>query len=283
MAKPSHELTPSYSSLHLFGYTMRRHRRNEEWSLAKLSDLVSYDRTHLYRIEIGERRPPQDLAASLDIVFDTDKQFTLLWELVNKETFPNRYRRYMDYESRATVLQTYMAQSVDGLLQTEEYARAQLRAGNPHASEDELEEKVQARMGRKRLLTADPPSHLWGILDEAVIRRPVGGEAVMRRQLGHLAEFADSPTVKLQVLPFSHGEHALMGGSLTILRLKDHYSWVAYKEGNDFGQLFENQDEVTQFQLSYDLLRAYALPPKESAAFLRAAMEDSTLWEPPGI
>jgi hypothetical protein len=161
---------------------------------------------------------------------------------------------------------------VPGLLQTEEYARAVLSVGLTLSSDAQLEERLTARMGRQeRIGSADRPD-LWVVLDEAVLRRPVGGHAVMRQQMERLLAAAAEPHITVQVLPFDQGEHDAMGGSLTILMLPDG-SEVAYTEGAHYGQLIEEPSEVGRFTLTYDRLRAAALPPLMSLDMIRSVME----------
>lgn len=163
---------------------------------------------------------------------------------------------------------------VPGLLQTEDYARAVLSLDALLSGEEQLEERVTARLGRQQRLASPDRPELWVILDEAVLRRPVGGETVMRAQLAQLLKAAEQRHITVQVLPFDHGEHAEMGGSLTVLTLPDGAE-VAYKEGADFGQLFEEPSHVKRLAVTYDRLRAVSLPPFMSLDMIRSVMEDN--------
>jgi hypothetical protein len=191
---------------------------------------------------------------------------------VYREAFPDWSRKFMAYSERAVAIGEYAAHVVPGLLQTEEYARAVLSVGLTLSSDAQLEERLTARMGRQeRIGSADRPD-LWVVLDEAVLRRPVGGHAVMRQQMERLLAAAAEPHITVQVLPFDQGEHDAMGGSLTILMLPDG-SEVAYTEGAHYGQLIEEPSEVGRFTLTYDRLRAAALPPLMSLDMIRSVME----------
>lgn len=195
-----------------------------------------------------------------------------LWPYVYREAFPDWSRAFMAYSERAVSIRQYSAHLVPGLLQTEDYARAVLSVGRSLQGEEHLEERVAARLGRQGRLTAADRPELWVVLDEAVLRRPVGGWAVMRAQLARLLDAASDRHITVQVLPFEQGEHDVMGGSLTILDLPDG-SQVAYTEGAHYGQLVEDPDEVKRFSLFYDRLRAAALPPLMSLDMIRSAME----------
>ncbi|MBA8946174.1 DUF5753 domain-containing protein [Streptomyces calvus] len=161
-----------------------------------------------------------------------------------------------------------------GLLQTEEYARAVLSVGVTLSSELQLEERLSARMGRQTRLASDDRPVLRVVLDEAVLRRPVGGPAVMRAQLKRLLDAASERHITVQGLPFDQGEHDVMGGSLTILTLPDG-SDVAYTEGAHYGQLIEETDEVRTFALAYHQLTAAALPPLMSLEMIGSVMEEN--------
>jgi Domain of unknown function (DUF5753) len=131
-----------------------------------------------------------------------------------------------------------------------------------------------ARMIRQSTLQeADPAPDVAFILDEAVIRRVYGGPEVMRAQLARLVNMTLTPTTVVQILPFAHGGHALAGGSLALMTLDDG-SQVAYEEAISTGTLIDDTDAVSGYRRAYDLLRACALSPKESAAFIRSVMEE---------
>ncbi|MFJ9615736.1 helix-turn-helix domain-containing protein [Streptomyces noursei] len=266
------ELTPDRSARHLFGAKMRAYRERGAISLEGLSDVVKISRSHLSRIETAEAMPPPSLPAMLDAAFGTDGIFEELYRLASKEIHPDQYKRRMELEARARLIEEYAGQFVPGLVQTEEYIRASFAAGHPKATRDEIEELVTARMSRQALLVADSPPDLSFILDEAALRRGFGGPVVMRAQLASLAELALTPTTLVQVLPFAAGGHALSGGTLTLMTL-DQGARVAYEESIWTGTLIENMDGVTKRQRAYDRVRACALSPHDSAAFIRSVME----------
>lgn len=267
------ELTPDRSARHLFGAKMRALREQADMSLEGLSTVVNISRSHLSRIETAEAMPPPSLPSTLDVAFGTDGIFAELYLLASKEVHPDQFRRRMELEARAHLVEEYAGQIVPGLVQTEDYARAQFVLSNPKASVDEVEELVTARMGRQALLWADPPPDLSLILDEAVLRRAFGGATVMRAQLRRLVELTLTPASVVQVLPFSHGGHALVGGTLSLMSL-DKGMRVAYEEAITTGTLLEDVRSVADRQRAYDLLRACALSPDRSAAFIRSVMEE---------
>ncbi|SCK56373.1 Helix-turn-helix domain-containing protein [Streptomyces sp. WMMB 714] len=273
MAARPRELTPDRSARHLFGAKMRAHRERADTSLEGLSDIVNVSRSHLARIETAEAMPPPSLPARLDAAFGTDGIFEELYRLASREIHPDQFRRQMELEARARLIEEYSPQIVPGVVQTEDYARAQFVVSSPKAAADAIEELVTARMSRQALLKADPPPDLSLILDEAVLRRGFGGPAVMRAQLARLAELALTPTTVVQVLPFDRGGHALVGGTLRLMTLENG-ARVAYEESISTGTLLEDIGVVAERQRAYDLLRACALSPGDSAALIRSALEE---------
>lgn len=266
------ELHPGRSARDLFGAEMRRLRQSAGMTLEALAAVVSYSKSALARFETAEAMVPPDLPSTLDAAFGTDGFFEKLYALARREVHPDRYRRVMELEERARVIGTYAGHYVPGLLQTEAYAEAVFREFNPLATDRRIQELVAARMGRKELLRAVPAPRYSAILDEAVIRRPIGGPAVMRAQLAALLPALHGRSSLVQVLPFSHGGHALMGGSLHLLELDDGTA-VAHEESIASGTLMEDVERVTVRRQAYDVLRAYALSPRQTAVVIREAME----------
>ncbi|MFF2200797.1 Scr1 family TA system antitoxin-like transcriptional regulator [Streptomyces sp. NPDC058145] len=259
----------------LFGARVRRLRTAAGLTQAELGAKTHVVSTRITQIERASgAKPTLELARALDAALGADNLLVELWPYVYREAFPDWSRAFMAHSERAVSVGEYAAHVVPGLLQTEEYARAVLSVGLTLSSEAQLEERLTARLGRQeRLDSVDRPA-LWVVLDEAVLRRPVGGSAVMREQLERLLEAAAEPHITLQVLPFDQGAHDAMGGSLTILVLPDS-SEVAYTEGAHYGQLIEDPAEVSRFALTYDRLRAAALPPLMSLDMIRSVMEGS--------
>ncbi|MEU7381250.1 helix-turn-helix transcriptional regulator [Streptomyces sp. NPDC042207] len=259
----------------LFGARVRRLRTAAGLTQAELGARTHVVSTRITQIERASgAKPTLELARALDAALGADNLLVELWPYVYREAFPDWSRAFMAHSERAVFVGEYAAHVMPGLLQTEEYARAVLSVGLTLSGEAQLEERLTARMGRqKRLDSADRPV-LWVVLDEAVLRRPIGGPAVMRGQLERLLEVATKPQVTVQVLPFDQGEHDVMGGSLTILALPDDTE-IAYTEGAHYGQLVEDPAEVRTYSLSYDRLRAVALPPLMSLGMIRSVMEGS--------
>lgn len=258
----------------LLAHELRRLREQSGKSLAQLSEDTSYDRTYLHRLETGERISQLPVMEALDAAYDTGGLLARLWRLARQDVFKDKYKLFMQYEAKATIMHKY-ALIIPGLLQTEDYARVVLSSAPGPGGGDEIEERVSARIGRRELLHRDPPPSLRVILDESALRRPTTDPKVWHEQLAHIVDAAQSPCITIQVLPFTAGVHDLMGSSLSLLWLRDG-SAVAYLEGSKSGELTEEPEEIAQYRLSYDRLRDLALSPSESVAFVQHVMEGIT-------
>lgn len=266
-------IDPSASMAALFGARVRRLRTAAGLTQAELGERTHVVSTRITQIERASgAKPTLELARALDAALGADDLLVELWPYVYREAFPDWSRKFMALSERAVAVRQYAAHVVPGLLQTEEYARAVLSLDALLEGEEQLEERVSARLGRQDRLSATDRPELWVILDEAVLRRPIGGHAVMRRQLRRLLDAAAERHITVQVLPFDQGGHEAMGGSLTLLTLPDG-SEVAYTEGSDYGQLIEEPINVSRYKVIYDRLRAAALPPLMSLDMIRSAME----------
>ncbi len=258
---------------------LARLREESGKSLGDLADETTYDRAYLHKLEKGDRIGSPDVIKVLDRAYGTGNHLSLLWELATEDAIADKYKRFMALEKEATDRYEYSLSTVPGLLQTEGYAREVLGVA-PSRNEDELEELVAARLARQEWLRRDDRPPFRAILDESVLLRAPRDAKAWDAQLGHLLDAALLPNVTLQVLPLSAGVHGLVGTSLTLLWLADGTS-VGYTEDAFSGQLSEDPDLVRQMRLAYDLLRDEALSPRESAAFIRHLMEDSSRCNPP--
>jgi transcriptional regulator with XRE-family HTH domain len=266
------DLDPYLSVRHFYGSRLRSLRERAGWPLEEAASRLNVSKSTLSRLELAETPPQDGFSEIADRVYDTGGWFTELYRLLKLEIHPDQYRHRMEWEARAHTIVEYAGQIVPGLLQTEDYARAFFRTHSSQPSEKEIQRLLEGRMSRQeRLRSASPPDYSV-ILDEASIRRPVGGPAVMRRQLASLIEQVERPNGVIQLLPFEHGEHTLVGGTLTLMT-DNGGTTVAYEESIDSGTLMEDRERVSARQRAYDLLRAHALPPRETAAFIRNVME----------
>lgn len=265
----SRELDPSASPLDYYGYELRRCREAAGLTLAQLGAIVFCTGSLIGQIETAAKVPQRDFSERVDAALGTDGLFSRLVGLVLRSQLPGWFQPYADMEAKAAYISTYQSQVVYGLLQTQEYARAVLGAPQP----ENLGELVAARMERQRILRKEKPPLVWVVLDEAVLNRPMGGREVMRNQLAHLLSFRNQRRLKIQVLPFSAGEHPGLPGAFNLLRFGDDPD-IVYTEDFIQGHMTANPDSVSEGWLHYDQLRAAALSVRDSAKLIAHVMEE---------
>ncbi len=265
------------------GAELRRIRERAQRSVADVARSVGWSESKLSRIETansGMRKA--DLETLLDVytIADSDRaRITALfgqaqqrawWEAYG-DALPDAYEALIGFEAEATAIFSYQAQLVPGLLQTAEYASAIMRS-LVFSRPELIEERLAVRLARQAVLARDRAPEFWAILDEAVLRRPVGGPDVMRRQLLRLVEASERPTIGIQVLPFAVGIHRGMEGSFVILEFDDKAGGgpLVYCEGMTGGVFRSKPAELRSYLMSFEALRAAALPPEESIDFIKA-------------
>ncbi|MEE1940705.1 helix-turn-helix transcriptional regulator [Streptomyces sp. TRM 70361] len=186
-----------------------------------------------------------------------------------RDVLPEWFSAFVALESESQVIRAYEPHYAPGLLQTEDYARAVLRAGMPHAAEEEVERGVGLRLERQRLLTRAEPPLLWVVMDETVLRRSIGDREIMQAQISRLIEACSMPNVRLQVMPFSAGPHSAMYGPFHIFRFPlPELPDVAYSESLVGAVYFDQRDDVSAFQEALDRMCAQAAPVRRTEAVL---------------
>ncbi|MDH6112303.1 transcriptional regulator with XRE-family HTH domain [Kitasatospora sp. MAP12-15] len=264
-------LDPTSSVLAFYATDLRRKREGAGISQRAFAKQALMAPSLLNKIEAGTRLPTKDLSALADSTFGTTDHFQRLWPLVIKYAYPAWFRPYVDLEEAATVIRSFQVQVIPGLLQTEDYARAVFATTRP--DRDILEEQVAARLERQHILARDDRPELWVILDELVLRRAHGTDAVMRAQLDALLAAADEPRTVVQVIPFSVRGHAGSEGAFSALTL-DEGPGVVYVDGFLQGQILGDPSEFKAAERRYDLLTADALSPSASIDLIATAMKD---------
>jgi transcriptional regulator with XRE-family HTH domain len=191
------------------------------------------------------------------------------------DVLPQWFRTYVDLESAASLIRTYEGQFVPGLLQTDGYMRAVVQGAHLEDSGDELGRRVRLRMARQTLLTREQPPRLWAVVDEAALRRPVGGREVMRGQLERLVEATKLPNVTLQVLPFDSGAHPAMFGSFSVLRFPDQeLPDVVYLEHLTSALYLNKPDEVDQYLHVMETICVRAAAPDQTVELLEQILDE---------
>jgi hypothetical protein len=182
---------------------------------------------------------------------------------------PTWFQPYLGLESAASMIRTYEVQFVPGLLQTRDYSRAVIRVGFGKTHPDEVERRVEMRTDRQKILTKDNPPLVWVLLDEAVLRRPIGGKSVLRGQVQALLDATELPNVRLQMVPFEAGGHAATGGAFTILRFPDpELSDVVYVEVLTSALYLDKREDIDIYQEAMSRLVVEAEEPQKSRDYL---------------
>jgi transcriptional regulator with XRE-family HTH domain len=250
-------------------------------TLEQAARQLDMSKSNLSRIEnaqIGIK--PRDVRAALALYGLTGDEAESLIEVARgallrgwwhrySDVLPDWFEVYVGLEADAAALSTYESETVPGLLQVDEYARAMYEIT---AGDDDVERKVSARMQRQELLRRRPPVVLSAVLNEAVLRRPIGGPAVMARQLDHLVRASELPNVTVQVLPFAAGGHPAMTTPYVIVEFAEAADDpVVYLDNLSHGQAFTDPEYVERYTLVHQKLRDSALSPEASAALISTA------------
>ncbi|MEU9882385.1 helix-turn-helix domain-containing protein [Streptomyces phaeochromogenes] len=198
------------------------------------------------------------------------------WWHTYRDVLPDWFAAYLSLEQAALQIRAYEAQFVHGLLQTEEYARALLGAGNPHAATEATERRVALRMRRQELLSRPSPPRVWIVMDETVLRWPVGGAEVMRTQIDHLIAVNSLPQVTLQIMPFKNGPHpAMRAGAFHLFRFRAReLPDIVYLNGLVGAVYLDKDDDVLVYREALDRLGAQATPARKTEALLGAIRKE---------
>jgi transcriptional regulator with XRE-family HTH domain len=272
-------------------YELRQFRERRGLTIEQVSELSEGDwnASTISRWETGDRRiRPSDLRLLLDIYDVRGEQREVLLTLARQarergwwrsysDAVPEWFQVYLGLEAEAASIHEYGSELVPGILQTADYYRAFMHAAPAAGDEETIERKAAVRLTRQERLTNDDPPDYWAVLNEAVIRRVVGGAATMRAQLLHIAEMADRPNVSVQVLPFRTGAHAAMDGSFTVLGFREATDPdVVYLESQAGSLYLEKAPEVERYAAVFSYLIAKALDPDESRALIARAAAEMT-------
>ncbi|WP_326595353.1 helix-turn-helix domain-containing protein [Streptomyces sp. NBC_01803] len=266
----------------VLGTHLRRLREGCGITREAAGDAIRGSHAKISRLELGRvSAKERDIADLLTLygVVDEDQREQFL-ALARQASKPGWWQRYSDVlpswfetliglEEAASVIRTYEVQFIPGLLQTPDYARACIRLGNPRASDRQVERRVELRMARQQLLDKPHAPKLWAVVDEAALRRPLGGAEAMRTQIRRLRELAERPNITLQIAPFRLGGLAAAGGPITILRfLEPDLPDIVYLEQLNSALYMDKRDDVEDYLAVMDSLCATAEPHGKTAEFL---------------
>jgi hypothetical protein len=219
------------------------------------------------KVERGVRVPKPAFLDNADRVLDAGGRLAAMKPDVAEARYPKKVRDLAKLEADAVELGAYGNHNLHGLLQSEEYTNALFAVRRPAMVADDLERYVAARIARQTIFQRTPLTTLTFVQEEVTLRRPIGGRAVLRRQLEHLLELGKLRHVEIQIMPTEREDHAGMGGELQLLRLNDGTT-VGHVEGQLTSRVISGPKEVQILELRYGMIRAQALTPRESLAFI---------------
>jgi transcriptional regulator with XRE-family HTH domain len=248
--------------------------RASEWKIHRLENgQVGFkERDIVDLLRLYEVSDPGEVAEFVALAREAN---TPGWWQHYGDVLPQWFRTYVDLEAAAAVIRTYEGQFVPGLLQTDDYMRAVVQGAHLEDSSEEVGRRVRLRMARQILLTTEQPPRLWAVVDEAALRRPVGGREVMRGQLERLVEATKLPNVTLQVLPFDAGAHPAMVGSFSILRFPDQeLPDVVYLEHLTSAIYLNKPEEVDQYLHVMESICVRAAAPDRTAELLGKILDE---------
>ncbi|GAA3391903.1 helix-turn-helix domain-containing protein [Cryptosporangium minutisporangium] len=262
----------------LLGSQLRRLREDRNVTREDAGYAIRASESKISRMELGrvgfKERDVSDLLTLYGVTDGTERDALLSlareanqpgWWHKYSDILPNWFQAYVGLEAAASLIRTYEVQFIPGLLQTEDYARAVVLLGNGSAPKAEVDRRVQLRMERQKLLNRANPPRFWAIIDEAVLRRPIGGREIMREQLEHLAKLAERPNITLQVIPFGYGGHAAAGGAFSLLRFPDQtLPDIVYIEQLTSALYLEKREDVDTYLESMERLAVEADSPDRS-------------------
>ncbi|MFW5415083.1 helix-turn-helix domain-containing protein [Nocardiopsis sp. CNT-189] len=271
------------------GAQLRQLREQAGYTLQQAADRLDWARAKVGRVETSELKTvkPSDLDAMLSLYgVEDDAAREAMHQLARDAKQKGWWWKYRDifgaeplpdFEAEASLIRTYEVATIPGLLQTPEYAEAVFRGGRL-TSPGHLQRQVDARMERREILTRfEAPPRLWAIIDEAALRRPLGGADVMRKQFQYLLRVGQLPNIDIQVLPFSVGAHAALGSPISILEFPDPLDRpIVYTDSVGSGLFEEDPDEVADCVALFADVQAAALTTVQSAAFIEKIISEES-------
>jgi transcriptional regulator with XRE-family HTH domain len=263
----------------VFGAMVRFYREQAGLSRTDLATRIFKSVSMVQAIELGQRAATPEVTADLEVALDARGALARLREEIGGglgyQAYPSWFADWPGMEASAARLRWYEPLMVPGLLQTEDYARAVFRT-RFGVTDEEVGEKVAARLKRQEILKRSHPPRLWIILDESVLRRPVGGSHVMAEQVGRLARAAQRPNVRIEIIPVTVGAHeGAYAGGFAVADFEAAPS-VGYQEAAAGGQALEDAERVGILGITWDTLTGEALPRVASAALLEEAAKSWT-------
>ncbi|CAL9367145.1 helix-turn-helix domain-containing protein [Streptomyces sp. enrichment culture] len=251
----------------VFGRQLKLFRERAGLDRARFGSLTGYSASTIASFEQARRIPPPKFIDQADEVLEAGGVLSASKEEVARAQYPAFFRDAARLEAEAVELHVYANQAVPGLLQTEEYARAIFMMMRPPMHDELIEQRVSARMARQEILSSNDAPLASFVMDEAVLRRPIGGRGILRGQLEQVLLMGQRRNVEIQVMPLDREENAGMAGPFTLIETKEGRR-IAYAEVQNVSRLQTERDRVRALEVKYGIIRAQALTPRESLAYV---------------
>ncbi|MFD5118540.1 helix-turn-helix domain-containing protein [Streptomyces sp. NPDC058385] len=266
-AGPRPEDEPGSGVVTAFGRQLKLLRVRAGLERPEFGKLTGYAGQSIASFEQGRRIPSPRFIDRADEVLDAGGVLKALKEEVGRAQYPAFFRDMARLEASAVGLCVYATHAVPGLLQTEEYARAVFRMQRPLLDDDVIEQRLAARMMRQDIFTRRPAPLLSFNIEEVVLRKPIGGLAVLRGQLEQILLVGQNRNVEIQVMPTEREDHAGLGGPFNLIDTAEGRR-IAYTEVQDDSRLYTSTGKIRELEARYGILRSQALTPCESLAFI---------------
>jgi transcriptional regulator with XRE-family HTH domain len=273
-AGPRPEDEPGTGVVAVFGRQLKLLRVRAGLERPEFGKLTGYAAPSIASFEQGRRIPSPRFIDRADEVLDAGGVLKALKEEVGRARYPAFFRDAAQLEARATALNVYALYAVPGLLQTEDYARAVFQMQRPLLEDEVIEQRLEARMVRQSIFTRRPAPLMSFVIEEAVLRRQLGGPNTMRGTLEQILLTGQSRNVEVQVMPIGREDHAALGGPFTLIDT-DKGHRIAYAEVQDDSRLYTDASYVRTLEARYGILRSQALTPSESSAFIEQLMGEA--------
>ncbi|MFF7315926.1 helix-turn-helix domain-containing protein [Streptomyces albogriseolus] len=265
---------PARGVIGAFGRQLKLLRTRAGMERAELGRRVGYSADTIASYEQGRRVPQPRFIDQADEVLDAGGVLVAMKEEVGRARYPVFFQDAARLEAKASALNVYAVYAVPGLLQTESYARAVFHMERPLLSDEVIEEGLGARLLRQQIFSRRPAPLMSFVIEEAVLRRPLGGAEVLREALEHILLLGQSRNVEIQVMPTGRTDHGALGGPFTLIDTDDDQR-IAYAEVQDHSRLHTDTKYVRTLEARYGILRSQALTPSESAAFIVQLMGET--------
>lgn len=270
----SPEPTGGSGILRVFGRQMKRFRVRAGLDRAEVGGQTGYSAATIASYEQGRRVPPPRFIDQADELFNAGGVLQEMKDEVARAQFPAFFRDAARLETEAVELHAYDTHVVKGLLQTEEYARAVFTMRRPLLDEETIEQRVTARLARQEIFSGVSAPLMSFVIEEAALRRPIGGVEVLRGQLEQIRLIGQKRNVEIQVMPLAREEHAGLAGPFTLIETKSGQR-IAYAEVQKSSHLYTERTPVRELEAQYGIIRAQALTPRESIAFVERLLGES--------